>query len=119
MVETLKAGWALFFIATRRLGMAKPRIKHKTWVVVADGGRALIMRNDGDAGSPRLTVLRKYGDHVPPTREQGSDKPGRTNASVGVNRSAMEQTDWHRQAEDSLMREERDRHISATRSTLT
>ena len=24
---------------------------------------------------------------------------------VGVNRSAMEQTDWHRQAEDSLMRE--------------
>src|SRR5205085_12458419 len=86
-------------------GMAKPRIKHKTWVVVADGGRALIMRNDGDAVSPRLTVLRKYGDHVPPTREQGSDKPGRTNASVGVNRSAMEQTDWHRQAEDSLMRE--------------
>jgi protein required for attachment to host cells len=85
--------------------MAKPRIKHNTWVVVADGGRALVMRNDGDALSPKLTVLRKYGDHVPRTHEQGSDKPGRTNASVGVNRSAMEQTDWHRQAEDSLLHE--------------
>jgi protein required for attachment to host cells len=85
--------------------MAKPRIKHNTWVVVADGGRALVMRNDGDAEAPRLTVLRKYGEHVPRTREQGSDKPGRTNASVGVNRSAMEQTDWHQQAEDQLMRE--------------
>jgi protein required for attachment to host cells len=85
--------------------MAKPRIKHNTWVVVADGGRALVMRNDGDAEAPRLTVLRKYGEYIPPTREQGTDKPGRTNASVGVNRSAMEQTDWHRQAEDKLMRE--------------
>jgi protein required for attachment to host cells len=85
--------------------MAKPRIKHNTWVVVADGGRALVMRNDGDAVSPRLTVLRKYGEHIPPTREQGSDKPGRTNASVGINRSSMEQTDWHRQAEDELMHE--------------
>jgi protein required for attachment to host cells len=86
-------------------GMAKPRIKHNTWVVVADGGRALIMRNDGDAEAPQLTVLRKHSEHVPRTREQGSDKPGRTNASVGVNRSAMEQTDWHQQAEDNLMRE--------------
>ena len=103
--ETLTAVSALIVTVNEENGMARPRIKHKTWVVVADGGRALVMRNDGDATSPRLTVLRKYGDHIPPTREQGSDKPGRTNASVGVNRSAMEQTDWHRQAEDSLMRE--------------
>src|SRR5207248_8310255 len=85
--------------------MARPRIKYKTWVVVADGGRALVMRNDGDATSPRLTVLRKYSEHIPPTHEQGTDKPGRTNASVGIARSAMEQTDWHQQAEDNMMRE--------------
>ena len=85
--------------------MAKPRIKHNIWVVVADGGRALVMRNDGDAVSPRLTVLRRYGGHNPPTREQGSDKPGRTNASVGIIRSSMEQPDWHRKVEDELMRE--------------
>jgi protein required for attachment to host cells len=85
--------------------MAKPRIKHKSWIVVADGGRALIMRNDGDAQAPKLTVVRKYGEQVPPTRDQGTDKPGRTNASVGINRSAMEQTDWHRQAEERFMQE--------------
>jgi protein required for attachment to host cells len=84
--------------------MAKPRIKHNTWVVVADGSRALVMRNDGDAEYPRLTVLRKYDERNPPTRDQGSDKPGRTNASVGINRSSMEQTDWHRRAEDEFLR---------------
>jgi protein required for attachment to host cells len=31
----------------------------------------------------------------PPTREQGTDKPGRSYASVGARRSAMEQADWH------------------------
>jgi protein required for attachment to host cells len=85
--------------------MAKPRLKHNTWIVVADGGRALIMRNDGDAEAPNFSVVRKYGEHVPPTREQGTDKPGRTNASVGVNRSAIEQTDFHAQAEERFLRE--------------
>ncbi|MFL5259056.1 MAG: host attachment protein [Hyphomicrobiales bacterium] len=42
--------------------MAKPRIKHNTWVVAADGGRALVMRNEGDAEFPRLAVLRTYGE---------------------------------------------------------
>lgn len=49
--------------------------------------------------------MRKYGEHIPPTREQRSDKPGRTNASVGIDRSSMEQTDWHREAENKFMRE--------------
>ena len=42
--------------------MAKPRIKHNTWVVAADGGRALVMCNEGDAEFPRLAVLRTYGE---------------------------------------------------------
>jgi protein required for attachment to host cells len=95
--------------------MAKPRIKHNTWVVVADGGRALIMRNDGDAQAPQLSVLRKHSEDVPRTREQGTDKPGRTNASVGTNRSAMEQTDWHQQAEDNFMREVADELLADLR----
>ena len=95
--------------------MAKPRIKHNTWVVVADGGRALIMRNDGDAVSPRLTVLRKHGEHVPRTSEQGTDKPGRTNASVGVIRSSMEQTDWHQQTEDRFIQQVADELLADLR----
>jgi protein required for attachment to host cells len=42
--------------------MAKPRMKHNTWVVAADGLRALVMRNEGDAEFPRLVVLRTYGE---------------------------------------------------------
>jgi hypothetical protein len=34
-------------------------------------------------------------DDNPPTREQGTDKPGRAFASVGARRSAMEEADIH------------------------
>jgi protein required for attachment to host cells len=36
----------------------------------------------------------------PPTREQGTDRPGRYLGTDHVSRSAVEQTDWHQQAED-------------------
>jgi protein required for attachment to host cells len=85
--------------------MAADRLNHKDWVVVTDGGRALILRNDGDAQNVLLTVLRKYDQYVPPTREIGTDRPGRTHSSVGPGRSSMEPTDFHQQAEDRLMTE--------------
>jgi protein required for attachment to host cells len=83
--------------------MAAVRLKRNDWVLVSDGGRALVLRNDGKLGDPKLTVLRKHDQHAPPTRELGTDKPGRTHASVGPGRSAMEPTDFHQQAEDRLM----------------
>lgn len=85
--------------------MASARIAHNTWVLVADGGRALVLRNDGDEAHVRLSLVRKYGQDTPPTRDLGTDKPGRTNSSVGRHRSAMEPTDLHRQAEDRMMKE--------------
>jgi protein required for attachment to host cells len=85
--------------------MAVDRLNHKDWIVATDGGKALIMRNDGTAFEPQLTVLRKHDQDVPPTRDLGTDKPGRTHASVGPGRSAMEPTDFHQQAEDRLMAE--------------
>lgn len=83
--------------------MPADRLNHKDWVVATDGGRALIMRNDGTTADPKLTVLRKYDQYVPATRELGTDKPGRTHARVGSSRAAMEPTDFHQQAEDRLM----------------
>lgn len=83
--------------------MAADRVNHKDWVVVTDGGRALVLRNDGDARNLLLTVLRKYGQNVPPTRDLGTDKPGRTHARVGPGRAAMEPTDLHQLEEDRLM----------------
>lgn len=83
--------------------MAAARLKRNDWVLVSDGGRALVMRNDGKLGDPKLTMLRKHDQDTPPTRELGTDKPGRTHTGVGLGRSAMEPTDFHQQAEDRLM----------------
>jgi len=83
--------------------MVADRVNHKDWIVVTDGGRALVLRNDGDAQNILLTVLRTYERDIPPTREIRSDKPGRTRTSVGPGRSAMEPTDFHQQEEDWLM----------------
>src|SRR5438477_11443505 len=85
--------------------MLADRVNHKDWIVVTDGGRALVMRNDGDAQNLLLTILRKYDQAIPPTRDLGTDKPGRTHASVGPGRASMEPTDFHQQAEDRLMAE--------------
>src|SRR5438552_18770390 len=85
--------------------MLADRVNHKDWIVVTDGGRALVMRNDGDAQNLLLTILRKYDQAIPPTRDLGTDKPGRTHDSVRPGRASMEPTDFHQQAEDRLMAE--------------
>ncbi|MEJ6388651.1 host attachment family protein [Gymnodinialimonas ulvae] len=66
-----------------------------TWVLVADGEKALFLRNDGDADAPNLTVFREEEQDNPPTHEQGTHKPGRFNDGPQVQRSAVADTDWH------------------------
>ncbi len=53
-------------------------------VFVGDGQKALVLRNAGDATTPRLVVERVFVAENPPTREQGSDRPGRNLASAGA-----------------------------------
>jgi protein required for attachment to host cells len=72
-------------------------------VLVMDGAAGLVLRNEGDAVSPSLVLVRSYGQDNPPTRDLGSDKPGRTNESTGLRRSSMETTDLHQQAEDRFV----------------
>lgn len=72
------------------------RLKHDMFVVVADGEKALFLRNEGDALYPNLEVVREIREENPPTREQGSDRPGRFNDGPSVHRSAVADTDWHR-----------------------
>ena len=38
-----------------------------------------------------------------PTHEQGTDRPGRVHQSFGYARSAVEQTDWHDEAERGFL----------------
>jgi len=75
-------------------------VPHNALVLVGDGQKALFLRNNGTAHQVKLVVEQVLERDNPPTREQGTDRPGRSNASVGVARSAMEETDWHHIAEE-------------------
>jgi protein required for attachment to host cells len=78
-------------------------LTHGTHVLVCDGARALILRNQGTPGAPDLVTV-ETADHVSPkTSELGTDAPGRSFASVGTNRSSMEQTDWHTREEQHFL----------------
>jgi protein required for attachment to host cells len=78
----------------------RPHIPHDTLILVGDGKKALFLRNKGHALRIQLVVEQILEHDNPPTREQGTDRPGRTNASVRAGRSAMEETDWHHIAEE-------------------
>lgn len=72
------------------------RLEHDMWVVVADGEKALFLRNEGDALHPNLEVVREIHEENPATREQGADRPGRFHDGMSPHRSAVADTDWHR-----------------------
>ncbi len=76
--------------------MEQITLKHGLWVLVADGEKALFIRNEGDAKFPNLQVMRELSQENPPTREQASDKPGRFNDGPSPHRSAVQETDWHK-----------------------
>ena len=74
---------------------ARPPVSHGTLILVGDGQKALFLRNRGNAQHIDLIVERILEQDNPATREQGTDRPGRSTASPGVARSAMEEVDWH------------------------
>ena len=85
--------------------MTPIRIPRKSWVIVCDGAKALILRNDGDADLMNLQVVETITQPDEKTSELGTDKPGRAHSPPGTAHSAMEQTDWHMQAEQAFLTE--------------
>ncbi len=83
--------------------MSRLKIGQGDWVVVCDGTKALVLENVGDAKFPNLKTREVYEQEDPATHEQGSDAPGRAFNSIDARRSAMEQTDWHDQAEHRFL----------------
>jgi protein required for attachment to host cells len=83
--------------------MAKLKIAQGEWVVVCDGAKALVLENVGDPKFLNLKTKEVYKQDDPKTSEQGTDAPGRAINSVDARRSAMEQTDWHDQAEQRFL----------------
>ncbi len=67
-----------------------------TWVVVADGAKALILVNEGTDRMPSLRVDWKSEIDAPPSREINADRPGRRSDGGPGQRSAMEPADAHR-----------------------
>ncbi|MEO3386871.1 host attachment family protein [Mesorhizobium sp. CAU 1741] len=86
--------------------MSGIKLEHDIWVVVADGEKALFLRNEGDEKYPHLEVFREMNEDNPPTHDQGTDKPGRfADGGTSVHKSAVQETDWHRVEKERFAKE--------------
>jgi protein required for attachment to host cells len=85
--------------------MGRTTVPWKSWVVVCDGGKALILRNEGDTELMNLQLVERLEQPGEPDRELSTDRPGRTQNSPGAGRSAMEETDFHEQAETDFLKD--------------
>lgn len=72
------------------------KLKTGTWVVVADGEKYLLLRNEMDSEFIDLRVIGREEIENPPAREQSSDRAGRMNDVGPGSKSALAETDWHR-----------------------
>jgi protein required for attachment to host cells len=76
-----------------------------TLIAVADGSQARFYLHQRPGEAIRAAPFPAMAIENPKTSEQGTDKPGRTFNSVGPKRAAMENVDWHQQAEDRFARD--------------
>lgn len=83
-------------------------IPHDSVVLVADGKKFLFLRNEGDEVHPNLIVERAEEQADRSTADQGTDRPGRTQSSVGPGRNSYEQADFHQVEEDRFAAEAAD-----------
>lgn len=75
-------------------------IPKNTLILVADGARLRLFRNDGDAAHLDLKPVGEETQRSARTADQGSDRPGTSHSSAGSGRSSVEGPDYHQQDED-------------------
>ncbi len=80
-------------------------IPHNAHVLVIDGSKVLLFRNDGGVADPELCLVTHSEEESTATRDQGTSQPGKTQAGGGDARSGYEQTDFHQQDEDRFAAE--------------
>ncbi|MBN8831817.1 MAG: host attachment protein [Sphingomonadales bacterium] len=78
------------------------QIANGTLILVVDGAKMLIFRNEGDEKYAVLSTLEHEETLNPRTSDQGSDAPGRSFSSMDNRRSAYGDTDWHHQAQEKF-----------------
>jgi protein required for attachment to host cells len=78
-----------------------------TWVAVADGEKAVILRNDDIDAKPSLRLVDAKEIDNPPSREQAVARAGRTNdgRAGSMRKSAFDETDFHRLAKEAFARD--------------
>jgi protein required for attachment to host cells len=81
------------------------KLANGTILMVADGSKMLLLRNEGDAKYPDLRVIEHRSFENPPNRDLMSDGPGVSHSSIGPGRSAYEQADPHQENEDHFAAE--------------
>jgi protein required for attachment to host cells len=81
------------------------KLENGTWVLIADGEKALFMVNETDAEDPFLQVFREEEQDSPPNRDQAANRRGRFNDGPSVHRSAVDDTDWHQLSKDRFAHE--------------
>lgn len=81
------------------------QLPHKSVVLVADGRKMLLLRNEGDATHPNLTVEHAQEQDNPATRDQATDSAGRASSPQGAAQSSVEPTDFHQLEEDRFAAE--------------
>ena len=83
-----------------------PHKAPKTWIVVADGARAMILQHE--AGTSGLHPVFDHDFHAPSrahTGEMVSDRPGESHGGGNAAPRAMAPpTDWHRHAKHEFAR---------------
>lgn len=70
-------------------------VPHGTWVLIADGEKALYLVNKGDEQDIHLDLRRKEEQENPKAQDWAANRPGRFNDGPSVHRSAVDDTDWH------------------------
>ncbi|MBR9650513.1 host attachment protein [Thalassovita aquimarina] len=71
------------------------KLEHGTWVVVADGQKYLLLRNNLDSKFIDLRVIGSEEIENPPAHEHSSDRSGRMHDAGPGGKSVWAETDWH------------------------
>ncbi len=80
--------------------------KLTTWILVADGARARILRNLGPGSGIERDTVKDFEGSTALSRDIASDRPGRTFDSAGPGRHTMAQpSDPHAHEQVNFLRE--------------
>lgn len=73
----------------------KSGLPQNAWVMIVDGEKALYLVNEGDEMDMNLVVRDKDKQDNPQAQDWAENRPGRFNDGPNVQRSSVDDTDWH------------------------